>query len=231
VTAAAQTGRRDGGDRRAQVVQTAERLFARRGYDGVGLREIAREVGIRAPSLFKHFPSKQAIYNAVLADLFAALDRAIDGAVRGPGDFADRLDGLVDSYIDFLVARPHFAAILFRETLDHPQAVEEWTTARGLAIYRRLETFLRGGRRAGVFRSVSPRHLLLGFTGMVTFVHASQSGAAWLDGRLGGRGHELRRWKDEVTATMRRALLVEVPSRARPSAERRRDGSVASAAR
>jgi AcrR family transcriptional regulator len=199
--------RRDAGERRAQVLSTAERLFARRGYDGVGLREIAHEVGIRAPSLFKHFPSKQAIYNLVLSDLFASLAEAIEVAIRGPGDFAARLDRLVIAYIDFLVARPHFPAILFRETLDHPQAIEQPTSARGLEIYGQLEAFLRAGTRAGVFRAMSARHLILGFTGMVTFFHASQSEVTRLDTMVGGRRHEIERWKREAVETMRRAVL------------------------
>ena len=44
--------------RRDQVLRVAEALFARAGYRGVGLREIAAQVGIRAPSLFKHFPQQ-----------------------------------------------------------------------------------------------------------------------------------------------------------------------------
>ncbi|HZR79768.1 MAG TPA: TetR/AcrR family transcriptional regulator [Candidatus Binatia bacterium] len=224
--------RRDAGDRREQVLRTAERLFARHGYGGVGLREIAREVGIRAPSLFKHFPSKQAIYNLVLGDLFRALAEAIDAGIRGPGSYPDRLDRLVIAYIDFLVARPHFPAILFRETLDHPQAIEEWTSARGVAIYRRLDAFLRAGRRAGAFRAVSARHLILGFTGMVTFFHASQSEVTRLDAMVGGRRHELRRWKEEVVDTMRRALLSDAASTStadRATEERGPSGARASA--
>jgi TetR/AcrR family transcriptional regulator len=197
-----------GESRRAQVLSAAERLFARHGYDGVGLREIASEVGIRAPSLFKHFASKQALYNLVLRDLFANLATTLRAATKGPGDFPTRLDNLVTAYIDFVVARPHFPAILFREMLDHPQAVEQLTSRSGLEIYRELERFIRAGRRAGVFRDVSPRHLILGFTGMVTFFYAAEPEIVRMDTSLGGMSREIRRWKHEVVSMMRRALLV-----------------------
>jgi AcrR family transcriptional regulator len=195
------------------VLRAAERLFARRGYEGVGLREIAQEVGIRAPSLFKHFASKQALYNVVLRDLFGVLAATMADATRGPGDFAERLDNAVSAYIDFVVSRPHFPAILFRELLDHPQAVEQLTSRSGLKIYRQLEDFLRAGRRAGVFRPVSARHLIMGFTGMVTFFYASQSEISRLDSLAGGLSQEIRRWKQEVTTMMRLALLLD-PGRA-----------------
>ena len=77
--------------RRDQVLRAAEALFARSGYRGVGLREIAAQVGIRAPSLFKHFKSKHALYNAVLQNIFA---RLADVAARLEGErpFAARLE-------------------------------------------------------------------------------------------------------------------------------------------
>ena len=70
------TAKREPEPRREQVLRVAEALFARAGYRGVGLREIAAQVGIRAPSLFKHFASKQALYNAVLLNIFGRLTRS-----------------------------------------------------------------------------------------------------------------------------------------------------------
>ena len=48
------------------ILDTAERLFAVRGVDGVAVRDLAREMDLTAPSLYNHFPSKQALYDAVL---------------------------------------------------------------------------------------------------------------------------------------------------------------------
>src|SRR5690606_4897112 len=44
------------------IIQAATRLFAEKGYEGMTMKEIAREVGIKAPSLYAFFESKEDIF-------------------------------------------------------------------------------------------------------------------------------------------------------------------------
>ena len=50
---------------REKILLAALRLFSRRGYDAVSVEQIAQAVGIRAPSLYKHFRGKQDIFDAI----------------------------------------------------------------------------------------------------------------------------------------------------------------------
>lgn len=56
-----------GRDRRAEIVERATQLFAREGYHGVSLREVADELEMPKSSLLHHFPSKETLLQAVLA--------------------------------------------------------------------------------------------------------------------------------------------------------------------
>ena len=55
----------EGGSTRERALDAALELFGRKGYDGVSMNDIAQAVGIRAPSLYKHFPGKEALFAAI----------------------------------------------------------------------------------------------------------------------------------------------------------------------
>ena len=52
-----------------RILDAAEDLFAKKGYRGASLGEVAERVGIRSPSLYNHFRNKEALYRAVLGRL------------------------------------------------------------------------------------------------------------------------------------------------------------------
>ncbi|WP_080798083.1 TetR/AcrR family transcriptional regulator [Arabiibacter massiliensis] len=56
------------GDTRERIVAAAFELFAERGYHAVSVRDIAAAVGVKDASLYNHFPGKQGIFDAVLAE-------------------------------------------------------------------------------------------------------------------------------------------------------------------
>lgn len=58
-------------DTRQRILAAALALFSEKGYDTVSVGEIAGAVGIKAPSLYNHFPSKQAIFDALVASTAA----------------------------------------------------------------------------------------------------------------------------------------------------------------
>ena len=53
-------------DTKQRILDQALELFSAHGYDAVSVGQIAEAVGIKAPSLYNHFPSKQAIFNAIM---------------------------------------------------------------------------------------------------------------------------------------------------------------------
>ncbi|MEU6080701.1 TetR/AcrR family transcriptional regulator [Streptomyces sp. NPDC047108] len=89
-------------NRRDQILKEAARLFAERGFHGVGVDEIGAAVGISGPGLYRHFAGK----DAMLAELLVGISgRLLTGGKRrvaeidGPPDAV--LDSLIEGHIDF----------------------------------------------------------------------------------------------------------------------------------
>ncbi len=58
-----------GTDTKRRIMTEALRLFARDGYEAVSVESIAAAVGIRAPSLYKHYRSKREIFDSILREM------------------------------------------------------------------------------------------------------------------------------------------------------------------
>lgn len=59
------------GDTKKRIMDESLRLFSEKGYDSVSMTEIASAVGIKAPSIYKHYPSKKGILDAIVEETFA----------------------------------------------------------------------------------------------------------------------------------------------------------------
>jgi AcrR family transcriptional regulator len=112
---------RRGAQTAERILDAAEALFAERGYEGTTLRDVAGRVGIRIPSLYNHFGSKESLYAAVLdrgiGPVLALLSEFVDA-----GPEADRGSHvLVDGMMDVLTKRPNLARLVQHETLSGGQ--------------------------------------------------------------------------------------------------------------
>lgn len=66
------TPRLQASDRRRQLLDTALEIFSRKGFDGTTTKEIAAAAGVTEAIIFRHFPSKHALYTAVIDDHHAS---------------------------------------------------------------------------------------------------------------------------------------------------------------
>lgn len=101
-----------GNERRAQIVTAARRVFSRHGYDGAKTLQIAREANVSEALVYRHFPSKLALYRAVLRQVFIEQDeRWREQGIRAVGTMA-----LAAAIHTFIAASVHDA--------DDPQRID-----------------------------------------------------------------------------------------------------------
>jgi AcrR family transcriptional regulator len=101
---------------RAEILDAAWRLSDRDGIAGLSLRELAREVGMQAPSLYTYFDSKAAIYDAMFAAGYRELDAAL-GDLEVAGDPVDVLTRAIEGYLAFCRANVPRYQLLFTRAL------------------------------------------------------------------------------------------------------------------
>lgn len=99
------------------IVSGALALIEREGSDeAVTLRAVAREIGIAAPSIYAHFPDRDAIVTAAVVRIFDELTAAIENGVSRAGqDPADRLIAGCEAYLAFGLEHPARYGVLFSE--------------------------------------------------------------------------------------------------------------------
>jgi AcrR family transcriptional regulator len=106
--------RGEGGKLRADILAGATRLLEESGSEeAVTLRAIARQVGISAPSIYTHFPDREAIVDAIVNAAFADFNGAIDAAIAGASGLLARLRAGCAAYLRFAAERPNRYRLLF----------------------------------------------------------------------------------------------------------------------
>ena len=121
------------------VVVAARRLLEEEGAGALTMRRLAEQLGIKAPSLYKHLPDKTALEAAIIAtgleEAAARFEQAVDSATAG-GDAAGRgaaaISALAAAYREFALAHPHLYRLIHNGPLPRqhlPAGVEDRAAA------------------------------------------------------------------------------------------------------
>ena len=147
---------------RDTILVVARQRFADRGFSGTSLADIADEVGIRPPSLFHHFPSKVALYRAVLLDAFDDWFSLMDETMAAePGEGWPQVERVIRTAFRFFVERPDFVRLARWEALEGgPVLVEELATVLR-PLFERGVGFLEREMEAGRIRRCDARRLVI----------------------------------------------------------------------
>jgi len=100
------------------ILEKATPLFAKAGYAGVSVRDIARAVGITQAALYHHYPDKQSLYLAAMSHAFSDKAVGITDALRSEGSPTESLERFIKSFTKLMGNDPDFRALLQRELLD-----------------------------------------------------------------------------------------------------------------
>ena len=200
---------------REKILEVAEAHFARRGFSGVGLREVAKAAGLGKSSLFHHFHGKAQLYFEVLERVLARIQERLEPALARTAPPLERLEGWVDALVDALAEHPASARLLLRGLVEDedfpdeplPEAQRaEWLLAE---ILQGIHALLREGIEIGAFRKVSVPHTVQTLIGATVYHFASGELGESIMGRPLLSADAVRRRKQELRNLLHQGLAAQ----------------------
>src|ERR1035441_4638952 len=157
-------------DRRHQLVETALDFFSRKGFGGTTTKEIAAAAGVTEAIIFRHFPTKQDLYNAVL-DQHHDSGRTAE-CIEQWKNFMERNDdeALFRSMIENIIEahrrdlRGH--RVLLFAALEGHEAALEYNRRFSLPIYELLCQYVARRQNEGALRGSEPGAVIAAVFGM-----------------------------------------------------------------
>ncbi len=201
---------------REKILDVAEVRFAQRGYAGVGLREVADAAGLGKSSLFHHFPSKAALYGAVLDRVIERIEARMRPALEAAGDPRERLSSAVVGLIDTLAEDPPAARLLLRTVFEDddvsPTQAPELQAAdqRLESLIARFARLITDGVSSGAFRELSVPDAIQTLIGATVYPFASGEFGEKLAGEIFSAEAVARR-KREVLALIEHGWMRPHP--------------------
>ncbi len=133
----------------ARILERAEERFAAGGFGGASLSSIAKAAGLGNPGLLHHFPSKAALYRAVLEGVGEDMDRRMDEATAGLVGVDERLRALLGVLVTLGRERPTALRLVMHEFLDDTGRIEKATVLPLAGAVRRAVEVIEEGQSAG----------------------------------------------------------------------------------
>ncbi len=170
-------------DTRARIMETAEALFRRLGFAKTAVADIAAELDMSPANVYRFFPSKNAIVEAICRRFLAEIDGKAWAIARAKGPASERLERLILEILAY-----HKENVLTEQRVNDMvlAAIElSWDAIRAHKDVMRtvVEVILRDGIEAGEFDSVEPRDTAeLILRSMLAFTHPMMVGQCLEEG-------------------------------------------------
>ena len=156
--------------RQSQIIDTAINIIHQHGYSYLSIRELANQVGISQPALYRHFTNKDAIILGIL-DRMMQLGTSIKQKLETVNNPKEKIKQFILGHIEFLQENPEMTSVIFSEDIfqDNVQAKSKLKT---ILDYRCqiLTEIIAEAKNNGVVVDISPQDLSMLIIGYLRLV-------------------------------------------------------------
>jgi AcrR family transcriptional regulator len=191
-------------DLRQDILARACDLYLSRGLDGFSMRGLAKELGVTAPALYRHYDGREAVLADVLRQAYRAFTSYIYRGLEAPTP-QERLLRAGEGYLDFAIEHPRWHAMLFAgpERLGMA-ALPEDIEAMGCAMHQFWIDRVGECMRAGILVEGDPFE-----TSLTMWAHAHGLVQLFHQGHLGKDVQAFRKLFRESGVRLMTGLATE----------------------
>jgi AcrR family transcriptional regulator len=147
------------------ILSAAMEVFAEKGYHETTVDDIAKRAGIGKGSIYRYFPSKEALFNALIESRIELLDNAIREIIqKDDQDVTQIIAQCVETYLAFFENNRGIYQLLFREkSASERQQYLKRAFKRLLPVRKRIFE----ATRKGIYKPISFEFIFYGFMGFI----------------------------------------------------------------
>ncbi|MGH9521739.1 MAG: TetR/AcrR family transcriptional regulator [Terriglobales bacterium] len=152
--------------RRLQIIEVATALFARQGFNGTTTRQIAQRAGVNEAIIFRHFPTKEDLYWAVIESQCSVRGTraTLEARLVDDSDPAEALTAVAE---DFLRRDTTLTRLLLFTALEKHELSDRFYRTHVARYFELLADYVRRNIDKGAFRVVDPLLAARSFIGML----------------------------------------------------------------
>jgi AcrR family transcriptional regulator len=135
----------------SKIGGAARRLLDKEGAEAVSMRRVAEAVGITAMAIYRHYPDRTALLNALADRGFEELTRSLEGR-RFRGDVKTRLGKMADLYLDHALANPRLFELMFLKSREGARRYPQDFKARKSPTATLMADVIAEGMARGEFK-------------------------------------------------------------------------------
>jgi AcrR family transcriptional regulator len=155
-----------------KIIDAARRVFLAKGMSGARMQEIADEAGINKALLHYYFRSKDKLFERIFNEVINRIAEGLRDIFEKDMDLFERLDHIVEVYIDTIIANQYIPLFVINEINNNPGRFSDLLQEHVLQHFIELFDQIQSAANEGIIRSVHPIHLLMNVLGMIVFPFA-----------------------------------------------------------
>jgi TetR/AcrR family transcriptional regulator len=157
---------------RAAILKAAVQEFAREGVAGARIDAIARSAGVNKALVYYYFKDKEALYNAVLDEVFSGVRATIHHALSQQLPPRERLVAYVAAHFNYIASKPPYHRLVSAEFLRasrDPSRLQRVAKQYFHPVFSELSALLKEGAETGDFQKVNPLQFIPSMISVIVF--------------------------------------------------------------